>query len=100
MMMMTNEISGVGSVPRPIDNRPTTSRREERTEAAKRQDGVDISPEARRAAEVSRFVEVAKSRPDVREQRVEEARANIESGQYRDEEVVRETAERLVDDLA
>ncbi len=98
--MLVDEVSGVGGVPRPIENRTTTSRRQkEEAETVRRTDGVDISPEARRAAEVSRFVEIARSLPDVREERVEAARGNIESGRYRDEEVVRQTAERLLDDL-
>jgi len=99
-MMMVDEISGVGGVPRPIDNRPAASRRQEEAESVRREDGVEISPEARRAAEVSRLVQTAKSLPDVREDRVERARDNIESGRHHDEEVVRQTAERLIDDLA
>ena len=98
--MMVEDISGVGGVSRPIDNRSTTSRRKEETESVRREDGVEISPEARRAAEVSRLVETAKSLPDVREDRVEQARDSIESGRHHDEEVVRQTAERLIDDLA
>lgn len=98
--MMVEDISGVGGVSRPIDNRPTTSRRKEEAESVRREDGVQISPEARRAAEVSRLVETARSLPDVREDRVEQARDNIESDRHHDEEVVRQTAERLIDDLA
>ncbi len=96
-----NEIQGVGGVPRPVEKRPTTARREERAEeAAPRQDDVTISPEARRAAEVARFVELAKSQDNVREDRIEDARRSIENGEHRDEQAIRETAERVVDELA
>lgn len=96
-----NEIQGVGGVPRPVEKRPATARREERAEeTAPRQDDVTISPEARHAAEVARFVELAKSQDNVREDRVEEARRSIENGEHRDEQAIRETAERVVDELA
>jgi anti-sigma28 factor (negative regulator of flagellin synthesis) len=94
------EIQGVGGVPRPVEKRPTTARKEERAEeTARRQDDVTISPEARQAAEVSRFVELAKSQDGAREDRVEEARRSIENGDHRNEQVVRETAERVLDEL-
>jgi anti-sigma28 factor (negative regulator of flagellin synthesis) len=34
--------------------------------------------------------------PDVREERVEEARAAIDEGRYRNEEVIQDTARRLL----
>lgn len=96
-----NEIQGVGGVPRPVEKRPTTARREERAteETAPRQDDVTISSEARQAAEVARFVELAKSQDNVREDRIENARRSIENGEHRDEQAMRETAERVVDEL-
>jgi len=95
-----NEIAGIGGVSRPIENRPATGRQEKRAESVKREDEVDISSEARRAAEVSRLVEVAKSLPETRENKVEQARSNLEDGLYRDESAVQRTAERFLDDLA
>ncbi|MCD6288359.1 MAG: flagellar biosynthesis anti-sigma factor FlgM [Candidatus Hydrogenedentes bacterium] len=94
------EIQGVGGVPRPVEKRPTTARKEAQTEeTVRRQDDVSISQEARQAAEVARFVELAKSQDTVREDKVDEARRDIENGAHRDEQAVRETATRMVDDL-
>lgn len=97
-----NEIQGVGGVPRPIEKRPAAARSEERAteEAAPRQDDVTISSEARQAADVARYVELAKSQDNARQDRIEEARRSIENGEHRDEQAMRETAERVVDELA
>ena len=59
-------------------------------------DEVEISREARRAAEVDRLVAITRDLADVREDRVNEARARVEQRRYRDDEVILETARRLL----
>ena len=71
-------------------------REETRTEAAG--DRIEVSNDAKRAQELqSRLAEEARNAPEIREDRVAEARARLEAGEY-DSEAVRETiANRLLD---
>lgn len=56
------------------------------------QDAVDISKTAREAAGTTRMLAQALAEPDIREQRVEEAKASIQEGVYRLQDVVRYVA--------
>lgn len=89
-------IRPIGNVPEPTEPRKPPPRERDRTEEVTGQDELEISPEARRAVEVARLVEVARDLPDVREDRVDEARDEIEAGRYRDYDATRETARRLL----
>jgi len=90
------EIRPIEHLPDAVESRRTPPRERERTERAGGRDEVEISPQARRASEVARLVEITRSLPDVRDEEVDQARANIESGRHRDEEVIRDTARRLL----
>lgn len=59
------------------------------------QDQVQISSEARMASNIVQFKEAVNSLPDIRQERVEAARQNIERGYYRNREAVQVVAERL-----
>ena len=90
------EIRPVEPLPDAVESRRTSAREQERTERAEGRDEVEISAEARRAAEVARLVEMTRELSDVREDRVEDARAAINQGRYRYEEVIQDTARRLL----
>lgn len=64
------------------------------TDASDR-DGVRISDDARQASEVQRFVEAAKADPEVRQERVEQARAQLEQGVNSVNDVLEAVAGRL-----
>ncbi len=65
------------------------------TADANGQDGVRISDDARQASEVQRFVEAAKADPEVRQERVEQARAQLEQGVHSVNDVLEAVAGRL-----
>ena len=98
-------IQGLGGVPEPKSDR-TSKVRSERDDVAKSAttsdsgtqatDNVSISSAAQAAAEVARVVQLANAQSEIRMERVEEAKANIERGDYRDPEVVRQVAQRLI----
>ncbi len=90
------EIRPIEPLPDAVETRRTSAREQERTERAEERDEVRISAEARRAAEIARLVELTRELPDVREERVEESRAAIDEGRYRNEEVIQDTARRLL----
>jgi len=90
------EIRPVEHLPDTVESRKTPPRERERAERAEGRDELEISQEARRAAEIAKLVEITRDLPDVREDEVDEARANIAEGRYRYDEVIRETARRLL----
>ncbi|MCL4218246.1 MAG: flagellar biosynthesis anti-sigma factor FlgM [Candidatus Hydrogenedentes bacterium] len=92
-------IKGIGGVPEPQPERPANvrerDRRDVRTETSERDD-VNISSEAQEAASTARLVQVARQEPDIRADRVAEARQRIDNGEYKDLNVVREVAKRIL----
>ena len=92
-------VQGIGGVPEPQSDRSTGVRRRDDdarvSESAPREDDVAISPEAQQAASVARYVQLAKDEPDVRADRIAEARAAIERGEYKYPEVAARIAEKL-----
>lgn len=100
-------IQGLGGIPEPKPERPAKVRNERETQAAGglasatsggslKADDVQISSEAQAAAEVSRVLQLARGDDDVRLDRVEAARQSIERGDYRQRDVVFQTAEKLL----
>jgi len=91
-------IQAIGGAGGPSPERPSDVRNRQRETAPTepRQDGVEISGEAREAAETARLQEVAREVEDVRTDRVQEARAALERGEFQDETVLRQVAQRIL----
>ncbi len=79
----------------PVEREGAPRREPVETPAAPVQDSLEISLEGQQASNILKFTEVARNLPDVRNERIEAARANLERGAYREPEVVREVADRL-----
>ncbi len=91
-------IQGLGGVPEPTPDRPSGSRdkrRDTNVNPDSRRDGVDISSQGRQAADISRIKAIADQEPDIRAERVEQAREAVEKGLYKQESVIVEIAKRL-----
>lgn len=93
------DVGKVDGVNEPSLNQPRQEDRRRRAEEVQKTDKVNISPEARKAAEVARLVALAKEIPEVRDDKVAEAKARLESEKPDDEEVNRTIAQRLLEDL-
>jgi flagellar biosynthesis anti-sigma factor FlgM len=97
----------IGDVPLPDGpkrNEQVSSRRsdETRRKAAgpevKGDDRVDLSPDARQVEQTAqRLTDEARRLPDVRQDRVEQARARLKSGDYETPGAKREIADRLLE---
>lgn len=102
-MVDVGRIGGIPDPRRPGDAaRLDAERRRARPDEAAaptENDGVAISPEARRAAEALRFAEFARSQPDVRPDSVEAARDRLERGDLDQPAVLRRTVQRILDNL-
>lgn len=91
-------ITGIGNlnelqVARPIKN----SRNLPAADApSTNQDGVRISDAAQQAAEVARYIRESSTDSEIRQERVEAAKQNLEEGRQRVEEVLTELASALV----
>ena len=86
--------------PRRVE-RSETRRSEEAREDSRPEpagDSVELFSDVRQAQELqSRLVQEAKNAPEVREEKVAEARARLEAGEYDSEEVRETIADRLLD---
>jgi len=95
------DIGKIDGAHEPFLNQPRQQEGQRRRQAEELQqsDKVNISAEAQKAAEVARLVSLVKQIPDVRQDRVAQARARIEGQSPQDEGVNRTVAQRLLDDL-
>lgn len=97
------DVSRIGGIPepRPPEGRKAEERRRANAEAAQgsSSDGVSLSPEAQRAAEVLRFAEFARTAPDVRQEAVDAARERLERGDLDEPQAVRQAVQQLLDEL-
>ena len=94
------DIGKIDGVNEPSLNQPKQEdQRRRRTEEVREADKVNISPEARKAAEVARLVAMVKELPEVRPEKVAEATERLKSQTAGDEDVNRTIAQRLLDDL-
>jgi hypothetical protein len=94
------DVGKVDGVHEPFLNQPRQEEQNRRrTGEADQSDKVSISPEAQKAAEVARLVSLVKQIPDVREAKVAQAQARLQSQTPDDENVARTVAQRLLDDL-
>ncbi|RJP23850.1 MAG: hypothetical protein C4520_05255 [Candidatus Abyssobacteria bacterium SURF_5] len=70
------------------------------TEDVRPADQVNISPEAQKAADVARYVSLAKKLPDVRPEKLAEAKERLDAQSVQDDEnIYRTVARRMLDDL-
>ncbi|MBI5115001.1 flagellar biosynthesis anti-sigma factor FlgM [Candidatus Poribacteria bacterium] len=94
------DISRIDGVHEPSLNQPRQEEQRRRNvEEVRASDGVNISAEAQKAAEVARLVSLAKKIPDIREDKVAEAKERVDSQPSQDQAVNRTVAQRLLDDL-
>ncbi len=94
------DVGKVDGVNEPSLNQPRQEdHRRRRAEATQRTDAVDISPEAQKAAEVARLVSLVKQLPEIREDKVAEAAARLQSQSSDADEINRTVAQRLLEDL-
>ncbi len=90
-------ITGVGGVPDPTPERPSNVRNKKKDEpqGAAGQDGVQISAEAQSAANLRHLLEIAKDEPDIRADRVREAREALDQEAFKLPGAIAEVARRL-----
>jgi hypothetical protein len=94
------DVGKVEGVNEPSLNQPRQEdQKRRRTEEVRQSDKVNISPEAQKAAEVARLISLVKKVPEVREEKINEATARIQSQSPQDETVNRTTARRLLEEL-
>ena len=62
-------------------------------------DKVSISEEAKEKQKISQYVEMVKNLPDVRADVVKKVKKKLEKGAYHSPDVVRKTAEKMLEDI-
>jgi hypothetical protein len=93
------DIGKVEGVNEPSLSQPRQEERRRRTEESRQIDKINISPEAQKAVEVARLVSLVKQIPEIRQDKVDQARSRLQSQSPQDETLNRTIAQRLLDDL-
>jgi len=90
-------IKGIGGIPEPTPDRPANvrDRQTDESRGAEVKDDLLISSEAQAAATLARTIEVAKAQPQVRPEKVAQAKERLANGDYKRPEVVRTVAQRI-----
>jgi negative regulator of flagellin synthesis FlgM len=93
MAMVIDKIGNINNIVEPKGAKATP-----RSRAAGKTDQVEISSEAKQAAELSRYAQVVKDAPDIRQEKVREIKARIQDGTYdkfNDDQVLQMVADRI-----
>lgn len=89
------EIRGVDGVNR-VDNNSKLNKVNKKNETSSANDVADISSEAKQMADIQKAKVAVDKAPDVRQDKIEEVKAKLESGAYDNEEVMKTVAERIM----
>ena len=82
--------------PDPVSNVKKTQKAQQ-TRKQEKTDSISLSEEARSKAEVYTATEIAQKSPDIRMDRVEEVKRRLQDPSYLSDEVLEETAEKLME---
>ncbi|MFC1736541.1 hypothetical protein ACFL1X_10500 [Candidatus Hydrogenedentota bacterium] len=91
-------VERIGGVPDPLRREAAVKRERDRVRDAREapSDEVALSPVGKQASQVSRYVDDVKDIPDIRDVEVALAREHLDEGALYDEDVLRETARKLL----
>ena len=87
-------VESIGPV-EPVSNQKKINRIEKSLESEKA-DSIDVSAEAKSAAENFHKVELVKSSPDIRSEKITEAKEKLQDPNYIDEKVIDELADQIM----
>ena len=90
-------IQGIGGIPEPGNSKPTQKRggHDDVKTSRVTDDGVEISAQATQAAKAAQVVAQTNATSEIREERIAQAKENIEQGAYKLQEVVLAVASRI-----
>ncbi len=91
--MVIDKIGNINNIVEPKGAKATPRSRE-----TGKTDQVEISSEGKKAAEFSRYAQVVKDTPDIRQEKVREIKARIQDGTYdkfNDDQVLQMVADRI-----
>ncbi len=94
MVTDIGKVSGIDQIVSTGKTKPT-----HKTEQPGIQDKVNVSAEAKRLADIEHTIEIVKNTPDVRLDKIAEAKKLIESGQYSNKDVLDKVADKILNNL-
>lgn len=94
-MLELNPISGLANAGRAAGRDAKDGAIRGRTLDSPGADALEISPGARKAAEIQRLAEAARNQDELRREQVEQAKERLREGAYRVQDVVLQVAARI-----
>lgn len=94
MVTDIGKVSGIDQIVNTGKTKPV-----QRTEEVGIQDKVNVSAEAKRLADIEHTIQIVKNAPDVRLDKIAEAKKLIESGKYSNKDVLDKVADKILNNL-
>ncbi|MDD5065574.1 MAG: flagellar biosynthesis anti-sigma factor FlgM [bacterium] len=91
--MDIKNISGINEVNRVA--KAEKAKNASRTEKTDRADSIELSNEAKRSTEIKKYIDIVKSAPDIRTDKVKSAKEKLENGEYDNIDIYAKLAENL-----
>jgi negative regulator of flagellin synthesis FlgM len=95
--MVIDKIGNINNIVEPKNAKSVS-----KTKSTGKADSIQISSEAKNAAEVARYAKIVQDAPDIRADKVREIKARIEDGSYdrfTDDKVLRMVADKIANSL-
>jgi len=95
--MVIDKIGNINNITEPKNAKSVSKAKE-----TKKTDSIQISSEAKKAAENARYIQIVKDTPDIRMDRVKDIKARIQDGSYNnfsDDKVLEMVAEKIANRL-
>ncbi len=93
-------IDKVGNIKNIVD--PKSTKSVSKSKGVKKSDKLEISSEAKKAAELAQYTKIVKDSPDIRKEKVEAIKAMIKDGSYDkivDNKILELVADKIADNL-
>jgi len=95
--MVIDKIGNINNIVEPKNTKSVS-----KTKSTGKADSIQISSEAKNAAEVARYAKIVQDAPDIRADKVREIKAKIEDGSYdkfTDDKVLQMVADKIANSL-
>ena len=90
------DIEKIEGVPHPHRQIEEVKSQTHKLHHKEKKDKIDISPEAKK---ISKYIEMIKNMPEVREEKIKAIEGKLARGEYKSEKIIEETIKRLTQEI-
>lgn len=94
MVTDISKVSGIDKIVNTSQTKPSP-----KIDTSENMDKVNLSDEAKRMADIQRTIDIVKNSPDVRLDKVAEAKKLIESGEFSNKDIIDQVADKILKNM-